>query len=144
MSESIVCEIINPSDALTMRCATFKVGAVAVMLLGGGKLGLDGPEEDHRTPVLFGWSEWISEQFGSTNGLAEFKHEHRGAIAEALRSVALGTIAERADYEDALAAIPEEGRAAFIKRRNDRRRSSMNDIEGSAHRLADALEGGDS
>jgi anti-sigma factor RsiW len=54
--------------------------------------------------------------------------------------VLLGSPADRLAVEEALAGLPDAAaRAAFILSRNDRLRSSCNDIEGRAHKLAKTL-----
>lgn len=102
-------------------------------ILGSGKLGVKG------TPILFGWDKWFVKN-GITD-LSGWIQEHRAEIGAALRSVALGSLFDRADYDSALAAIEDpDKRKAFIKNRNDRRRSSMSDWESWAHKLADQID----
>lgn len=132
-------EIINPSDPLTMRAPDLLTAGVAVALLGNGKIGAHNIEDDEqRTPILFGWDNWFTEQ--GAPDVSEWIADNKQAVADALRSVALGSAKDRADYDAALAAITDEQkRIEYVKARNDRRRSSMNDLEGYAHELADRI-----
>ena len=125
-------EIINPSDAMTMYAPTPVLAGVAVALMGNGKLGVEG------SPILFGWDEWLKEN--GIEDLSAWVKDHAAEVGTALRSVALGSVNDRRDYDAALAAIDcPEKRAAFIVARNDRRRSSMSDWETWAHQLADRI-----
>lgn len=128
-------EIFNPSDPITMYAPDTKIGGVAVALLGNGKYGIEG------TPIIFGWDKWFEEK-GISNLLDWMAiPENAELIVKCLRSVALGSICERNDYDAALEAITDsELRAKFILGRNERRRSSMNDIETRAHTMADVIE----
>lgn len=126
-------EIINPSDAMTMYAPTPVLAGVAVALLGNGKLGVEG------SPILFGWDEWLKKN--GIEDLSAWVKDHANEVGAALRSVALGSVNDRADYDAALAAIDRpEWRASFIAGRNDRRRSSLSDWETWAHQLADRID----
>lgn len=128
-------EIINPSDPLTMYAPDTKIGGVAVALLGEGYYGIEG------TPIIFGWEQWFDRQ--GIEDLSAWLTTPANAelIVKCLRSVALGRMDERKDYDAALEAITDsELRAKFVRDRNDRRRSSMNDIETRAHKMADIYE----
>lgn len=132
-------EIINPSDPLTMHAPDLLTAGVAVALLGNGKIGAHNVEdEEERTPILFGWKDWFSEQ-----GVPDVKawiDDNKPAVADALRSVALGSAKDRAGHDAALAAITDDdNRTEYIKARNDRLRSSFSDWEGYAHELAERL-----
>lgn len=133
-------EIINPSDPLTMYAPDLLTAGVAVAVLGKGKLGaqnLENPEES--TPILFGWDDWFVDQ--GVSDLSSWIEDNRLAVADALRSVALGNADSRADYDAALQAIEDPvKRSEFIRARNDRRRSSVSDWEGFAHVYAERLE----
>lgn len=135
MKDRILYEIINPSDALTMYAPDLVTAGVAVAILGHGQYGVEG------TPILFGWDEWFEG-----NGIQDLdiwldQSDNLKSVAQCLRSVALGSVEERKYYDAALEAITDDAaRKKFIADRNDRRRSSMNDIETRAHKLADACE----
>lgn len=132
-------EVINPSDAMTMYASSIEVAAAACAMLGGGKIGareVSGNDDAERTPVLFGWDEWLRDR--SMVPLGPWILEHKDHIVAALRSVMLGSTN---DLDAMLAALPDDAsRAAFIASRNDRRRSSMSDWESAAHALAAKLE----
>ena len=125
-----VWEIANPSDKYTIK-GPFMACAVAVAVLGNGAYGIEG------TPVLFGWDGWLKDK--GIEDLSAYIDAHKGEIADALDSVLIGSEADRAEVESALALMPAEKRAAWLNERHDRRRSSMNNIGGRARKLAAML-----
>ena len=134
----MICRIINPSDPYTLKTDDFVLGAVAVAILGGGKYGLDGPE-GRSTPILFGWDEWLAEHVGD---VGEYIAANKAKLADVLDSVMIGPAAHREDVEAMLREIPEERRAAWLAERQDRHRTSLNDIGTAAYALAARLRGG--
>lgn len=126
-------DIFNPCDPMTMYAPSLLVAGVAVALLGNGKLGVDG------TPMIIGWDKWFSVH--GINDLASWIKSNSKDVSAALRSVALGSEYARPAYDAAIAAIDcPVKRAAFIKERNDRMRSSTSDFESYAHELADRID----
>ncbi len=133
-------ELINPSDPYTFLAEDFETAALVVICLGpaSGAKPKDGGEN---VPIfLFGEAvEWYTEKFGRSpdEGLAEKVQ----AVADAFASFMLGDFEDRRRYEAALAAIDDpEKKARFISEWQDGR-SSLNDIGGEAHRLAERLRG---
>ncbi len=126
----MIYEIINPSDAYTMKADDFKVAAVAVALLGNGQYGIKG------TPILFGWNEFLKEQ---GINLKTFVGERVDEICAALDSVMIGKESDREEAESTLALIPEDKREAWLSERHERRRSSTNDIGKAAKIMAKYL-----
>ena len=131
-------ELINPSDKYTFLAADYETATLAVFCLGPayGAKPKDGGED---VPIfLFGGAvEWYKEQFGHTpdDGL----DEKGQAVADALASMMLGGFEDRRRYELALSAIDApEKRARFIDGWQDGR-SSLNNIGGEAHKLAELL-----
>jgi len=125
--------IINPSDPLTLKAESIEVAGVAVALLGQGMYRADG--DDGSTPIMFGWDEWLEEH--GVSDLSVWVDDNLNSVASALESVMLGGVDDRADLDAALEAITnDEKRKEFIEKRNDRRRSSLNDIETKAHQIA--------
>lgn len=123
-------EIANPSDPYTMQAEDFNVAAVTVAILGNGAYGIPG------TPILFGWDQWLKER---EIDLPKFIDARLTEIIACLESVMIGRESDRTEAEEALAAIVEENRAEWLKKRHDQRRSSMNDIGGKAQQWAKAL-----
>lgn len=131
-------ELINPSDKYTFIAADYETAVLAVFCLGPayGATPKDGGEE---VPIfIFGGAfDWYVEKFGHTpdDGL----DEKWQAVADALASMMLGGFEDRQRYELALAAIDDlEKKARFIDEWQDGR-SSLNDIGGEAHKLAERL-----
>ena len=106
-------EVVNPSDYCTMDAPDLKVAAVAVILFGEGYYGLTGIDCNEGVPVfIFGGHEaWFSQQFGigCSDAQLECLNTRRKELVAALESVALPPNTER---------------------------SSMNDICGRAHAVA--------
>lgn len=131
-----IYNIINPSDPLTLKAESIEVAGVAVALLGQGMYGADG--DDGSTPVMFGWDEWLEEH--GMSDISVWVVDNLNSVALALESVMLGDVDDRTDLDAALEAITDdEKRKEFIEKRNDRRRSSLNDIETRAHQMAARL-----
>jgi hypothetical protein len=132
-------EIVNPSDPYTIQGEREPVCAAA-LLLGNGMYPVvpvaGGPQV---LPFLAlsgedGLDTWWREAFGRSFSESL---QLRGAVAEALESVMIGSAADRARMERVLAAISspedrERARAAW----HDERRSSTNDIGRQAAALA--------
>jgi len=122
-----------------MECENFLTGAVAVLLLGRGNLGLSSEKEEHHTPILFGWDEWLSDQ--GISDLSLFFHENKTAIADALASVRIGRRRDRLAEAAATKYMSAEGAERYRAEIHDRRRSSLNDIGNRAWQLAKRLRG---
>ena len=141
----MVFDLINPSDRITFESESLEAAALAVMLLGDGKLGADCVDDpDIRVPLmLFGDpGDWTKAKFGKS--LDQFVKDNMGGVAPVLRSFITGSPADRKLYGDALGLISDESdRAEFIRRWDDRKRSSMNAITNAAHAMADELEAKD-
>jgi len=151
MTEPLLYEIVNPSDAYTMTAASDLVAAVATLLVGMGRYGLkalNGPETEERSHLvpflLFGGDDVLRgwcDKHGIAD-LADWAIDHGEDVAAALESVLVGSHEERLQMEKVLDCISdgrerEKARAAY----HDGRRSSMNDIGGAAQSLAKRLRG---
>ena len=131
-------ELINPSDPYTFIAADYETAVLTVFCLGPayGARPKDGGEE---VPIfIFGGAvDWYKEKFLHTpdDGL----DEKGQAVADALASMMLGDFEDRRRYELALSAIDDpEKKARFIDEWQDGR-SSLNDIGGEAHKLAERM-----
>jgi len=131
-------EFINPSDPYTFIAADYETATLAVFCLGAayGAKPKDGGDD---VPIfIFGGAvDWYTEKFGHSpdDGLAE----KRQAVADALASMMLGDFEDRRRYNAALEAIDDpDKKARFIDQWQDGR-SSLNNIGGVAHRLAECM-----
>ena len=131
-------ELINPSDPYTFIAADYETAVLTVFCLGPayGAKPKDGGED---VPIfIFGGAvDWYKEKFGHTpdDGL----DEKGQAVAEALASMMLGGFEDRRRYELALSSIDDpEKKARFIDGWQDGC-SSLNDIGGEAHKLAERM-----
>jgi len=135
MSELKLYELANPSDPYTFYAPSVEVAGVAAAMLSTsfGATPVDGNGES--SPVLFGWEEWMKEK-GIDN---EWIAEHKLAIADALDSFLIGDPNRRADVESMLEMLPDDKKAEWRGSRQDRNRTSLNQIGESAYKLAKQL-----
>lgn len=132
-------ELINPSDPYIFIAADYETAVLTIFLLGLA-YGAEPKDGGENVPIfLFGGAvEWYTKKFGHNpdDGLAMKKE----AVTEALESMLLGDFEDRRRYNAALAAIDApEKKARFINEWQDGR-SSINNIGGVAHRLAEQLK----
>jgi len=128
-------ELANPSDPYTFYAPTIEVAGAAVALLSTsfGAIPVDG--EGESTPVLFGWEEWLKEK-----GIdSKWADSHRLEIADALDSFLIGGADKRADVESMLRMLSDDKKKEWRDERQNRRRSSLNQIGESAYKTADNL-----
>ena len=128
-------ELINPSDPYTFYAPSIEIAGVAVVMLSSGFGATPARGEGESTPVLFGWKEWLEEK-GIDNAWCI---AHLSEIADALDSFLIGNAAHRADVESMLDELPPEKRDAWRAKRQDRHRSSMNQIGEAAYAAAKRL-----
>lgn len=107
--------IINPSDACTLKSETLIDAAIAAILVGGGQYPLEpinAPEGTEGVPIFMfgGLQEWWNKRFDIS--IDEALQQRRESVATVLESVTL------------------KGE-----------RSSMNDIQGRARRQAAWVRG---
>jgi hypothetical protein len=132
-------ELINPSDPYTFEAPSIEVAAASAWLLSSG-FGAKAIDGDEATPVLFGCEDWMKARGMDSAG---WFTAHESEIAAALDSFLIGKAADRADVEDMLAELPEEKREAWRARRQDRHRTSLNQIGERAYQLAEKLRAKD-
>jgi hypothetical protein len=133
----MIYEIINPSDALTCKADNFLVAAAAIALFGDGQYGLKEVGGNNSTPVLFGWDNWFKDN--GIDDVSEFIDNNLKEVADILDSVMLGSPDDRLDLDTMLETLSGDRKKEWIAARNDRRRSSLNDIETYAHKNANRL-----
>lgn len=132
----MLAEIINPSDAVCIEHADPLVLAVAILILGEGHYGAEAEEGDIDCPIfLFGGFEawWAKKEIGT---FGDYIGTHGTDIAAALDTVTYGHFRDYREAQDAIAKMSPEDGAAWMAKRNDARRSSMNNIGARAALLA--------
>lgn len=132
----IICELTNPSDAITFVVSDPKVAGVAILLLGNGWYGLTDKDGNSIVPLMmFGAHEkWLKD-----NGITDtnaFIMANAVLMAEFLETVAYGSIAEREALDIAVTRMTPENAAAHREWWNDRKRSSLNNIGAAALKMA--------
>jgi len=128
-------EIVNPSDAYTIKGEPLVV-CVMVTLIGGGAYGVDPCDPETENPdmpmFVFGGDPeaWFKEKF-EIESIGAWLDDHLEEGAVCLESALIGHSSDRRMVEAALAEMPdEESRKRFLAKYRDDKRSSMNDIGG--------------
>lgn len=123
-------ELVNPSDGYYFEAPSRDVATAIVALIGDGAYGAREVGSDWKTPVMFGWPDWLE-----TEGydLEEIIDQKRAEVLAGLRSVLIGDV--QTDRQ-AVFAMTEQQRAE----RHDKLRGSLNDIGSRAMKIADSLE----
>ena len=134
-------ELSNPSDPYTFIAPTQEVAALTVFILSThyGAYAETGRVDDG-VPIFIidGANEWYIETFGRS--VVDGFNALQGDVADSLASFMYGRFEDRKRYEAALKAITEpEKRKAFIDEWQDGH-SSLNNIGGYAHQLAEHIK----
>lgn len=133
----MVYEIINPSDAYTMKSDDPVAACCACLFLGEGRYALRDKEGESVCPLFILGGDpaaWFRDTFGIT--LDDAMASKRIAVADALDSVLIGGFAAREEVESAIELMQPEDAEKWMAKRHDDRRSSMNDIGKRAKVLA--------
>lgn len=135
-------EIVNPSDMYTIETKDFLPACLAVLWLGQGKYALLGLDKGGETMPIFlfgGYESWFRDRFGKDVDLL-IQEMPAADLAAALESVICGDREERLAYFTALDLLtdPDE-RRAYRDAWQQKHSTSLNDIGGDAHRMADRL-----
>jgi hypothetical protein len=134
-------EVNNPSDPISFECEDDTVAAVAGLFLGEGFYGVEDEQGKRVLPVLaFGGEAslqaWLKEQ---KLNLDEFMAIRSLDVAACLESTMVAQPGMRAAVLAAIGTEDPNERLAAIRRFNDKKRSSLNDIAARAHAMAKAL-----
>lgn len=134
-------EIINPSDKVLVEADDEDVACVAVLLLGEGRYGLRRVDTDVTVLPVFligGAVEWlhargiVSKPTVDAPGLHDWIKAHARELAAVFDSAFYGRESELKALKKALEHVSDPVvRREAVRRYNDEKRSSMNDI-GSA------------
>lgn len=133
----MIYEVINPSDPVAIEADDVSIARAAVLIIGEGSYALTDEEGKTVLPIfIFGGGDQF-EAWEAREGFnfAAILKDRKPELAACLRSAAC---MEMRDRRALLAAVGSDPGA--LERFNEERRSSLNDICGRAHMLADALE----
>lgn len=137
----MIYEIINPSDAYTIKSESKAVACLACLMVGEGQYGLQDEEGESLLPFfMFGGdpNTWFKEEFGLE--LGAFIDDSLEEIADCLDTIIIGSINTRQGVEAMLEAISDPvEREKALAAWQDKKRSSMNDIGSHAKALAKAF-----
>lgn len=143
----MIFEVVNPSDACTLRAEDSKVAIAVTIMLGGGSYPLK-DEMGDTYDVLLGFIRDENELDAAVHSLFDGKDfnafvlDNCGAIIECLESVICLGIKERFLYDTAIGFMDEKGKLEFREIINEKFRTSMNDISATAWECAESLRGG--
>jgi hypothetical protein len=116
----IICELANPSDAVTFVVTDKWIAAAGIILLGNGKYALidaDGIPDPEA-----------------------FVGENSEAIADFLLTYAYGSIGDRQDFDKAVSMMTPEKASEFRAWHADKKRTSMNNIGRACEQIAKQLK----
>lgn len=144
IGDAPVYELVNFSDPYTLKSAHLDAATLACLFLGNGKYVLKDRTGNHMLPFFFGpgAKEWFKGQFGSTIEVWMAEKSNLRNLISALRSVLIGSISDREEFELAVAKMSESDAKKFEAKRHEKRCSSLNDIGSYAKSLAESLEDG--
>lgn len=126
-------ELINSSDPYTFYASSLEVAGACACLLSSGFGARDVSDESQRTPILFGWDEWLENR-----GINEtWLDSHAKEIADAFDSFLIGSPKNRADVESMLEMLTEDKRKQWRDDRQNRNRSSLSRIGEAAYEYAE-------
>jgi hypothetical protein len=135
-----ICELANPSDAVTFIVTDKWIAAAGIILLGNGKYALIDADDNQIVPMFFfgGWRDWMKE-----NGIPDpeaFVGENSEAVADFLLTYAYGSISDRQDFDKAVSMMTPEKAAEFRAWHADKKRTSMNNIGAACEQIAKQLK----
>lgn len=138
-------EIINPSDAYTIKAPDLEIAAIVCVFLGNGNYAFKPLDTDAANEVpmfLFGGhDEWFTEKFGAKleDVIDRVMVKRRAELADCFDSALIGSHADRNEFDLASQHHTAGQRKAFRDARHDNRRSSLNDIGKRAYEMAKRL-----
>ena len=124
-------ELINPSDKYTFYAPNIEVAGCCAMLLSYMFSAVEVTDEGNAesSPAIWGHDEWMKQR-----GINEdWIDEHSNEIAEAFESF---VISDRSEYEESIKYMSPENVLKYKAERQDRQRSSMNQIGERAYEYA--------
>lgn len=134
----MIYEIINPSDAVTIKSDNLVNAGVACWLVSSA-YGLHDETGETVLPIAIfgGQDEWFKEH--GVDNSETYIMEHKEEIADVLETVMYGRIEERSAIEHAMSKMSPEKAEEYIRELNERRRTSLNNIEAACLSLARKL-----
>lgn len=136
-------ELINPSDTITFYAPDDEVAIACALIVGRGQYAASDEDGNNVGGMAFSDMEkWITEWFGSSDGLDTLLTERKAEVVEALESFATMSRAARHVYDTAMEHITDPAvRTAFKAQIQDRERTSMNNITEFAWKNAAWMRG---
>jgi len=138
----LLFKIVNPSDPYTIEADSLDVAAVTTVLLGQGKYPLTSLDGGQDVPLfMFGADEWCKKVFSEdlmelSNRVMDTK---LAEVADCLDSVLYGDAQDRIEFLESTEGMTREDFEEARAIRQEKNRSSMNDIGERAYRMAKNL-----
>lgn len=139
----MIVDITNPHDSVTIEAETPADAGAALVLLGAGAYGGTGEDGEEIVPImLFASKDSINRWFKTACGqtVADHIRSHLAQIAAVLRSVVYGGPGNRRTVVEAMGHMEPDQAAEFLRRHNDRHRSSLTNLEAKGNVWADKLD----
>lgn len=139
-----VYEFVTPSDAVTFLASDDHIACVSAGLVSTSAFVNKFVDEQKAeyTGVSFPFNDNAVEEFEKAAGqsISDFIESHKEEVALCLSTFAYTWISDRADFDKKVSAIGDpEKLAAFKKKHEDERRTSMSRIVQRAWVLAKGL-----
>lgn len=139
----LLFKIVNPSDPYTITASSLDVATVTTVLLGQGKYPLQSLDGGQDVPLFsFGGADkWCEEVF--KENLMELSNRvmdtKMAEVADCLDSVLYGDAQDRIEFLESTEGMTREDFEEARGIRQEKNRSSMNDIGERAYRMAAKL-----
>ncbi len=123
-------ELINPSDTYTFYAKNIAIAGAVAQLISPNYGAKNVNDETDKTPLIF-WTD-----FNKEHGIdKEFIEQNMADIAEAFASFAIGSPSERKELDEALKHMSEKERKNYLAERQERQRTSVNEIGEYAYQM---------
>jgi hypothetical protein len=134
----MIYEIINPSDAVCIEADDIASAGIAVMMLSSG-YGLHDDKGNSVVPItMFGGGEQWLKQHGIDDA-GKYIKENALKLAKIFESVFYGKPSDKEMFDKALSKMTPEGAEEYKREWNDKRRTSLTNIESSCLSYAKKL-----
>ncbi len=134
----MILEIINPSDAVCLEADDISMAGVAVMMLSSA-YGLKNEQGEIVLPLMIfgGQDKWLKEH--EVNDIDAYLKENRTKLADIFESVFYGHLQDKASFNSTISKMTPERAKQYKKEWNEKRRSSLTNIEQYCLDYAKAL-----
>lgn len=94
-----IYNFVSPHEPFTIRAKSLNVAAMAALIAGNGKFGVENADRSEHSPINHGWNEWMSIR---GIDMSSYVDNHIIEIIDALESAIIGNAADRIRVEATL------------------------------------------